>query len=198
MPKTQKVKFNISNVHYALMQRDASTGAISYGTPVHVPGTTSLSLDIDGDQELFYADGVKYWVDNTNRGYNGDWTNAILPDKFREDILREIKDSAGVLYEVEDAEDQVEFAFGFQIDGNAYDTRFWFYDTVASRAKIEANTNEGSRTPQTDSVALTMTGEKVKSGDDRKFVRSKITSAATGTTYEDWFEAVVLPGTFAA
>lgn len=190
------VKFNISNAHYALLTRDATTGAISYGTPVAVPGSRSISLDVEGDQEVFWADGIKYFIDNSNQGYTGNWELAYILDQMRKEILQEVQDTAGVLFEVQEADDPVEFAFGFQVDGNRYDTRFWFYCCTASRPGMEANTNEGSRTPQTDTLSLTMVGATVKSGDSRNFVRAKCLSTATGDTYDDWFDAVVLPGTF--
>ena len=194
MPK--RVKFNIKNAHYALLSRDAETGAITYETPVAVPGTTQLSLEADGDQEAFWADGEKYFIDNRNTGYTGEWTNAMIPDQLRKDILKEAQDTAGVMLEKEDPGDPVEFAFGFQIDGSVHDTRFWFYCCTARRPKLEASTTEGKRTPQTDTLNLTMEGAAVKSGDSRKYVRAKLTSDATGETYEDWFDDVVLPGTF--
>ena len=169
MPK-KKVKFNIQNAHYALLTRDASTGEISYGTPVAVPGSVSLALDLDGDQEIFWADGIKYYIDNTNS------------------------------YEVQETGDPVEFAFGFQIDGNYNSTRFWFYDCTAARPGIEASTTEGSNTPQTDTLTLTMAGEQVKSGDTRHYVRARLDSDATAgaATYAAWFDDVVLPGTFSS
>ena len=159
----KKVKFNIKNAHYALLTRNAETGAITYGTPVAVPGSVSLSLDIDGDQEIFLADGIKYYVDNTNRGYTGDWELAYILEAMRKDLLQEIQDNTDVLFEVQETGEPVEFAFGFQIDGNENSTRFWFYDCTATRPGIEASTTEGSNTPQTDTLTLTMTGEQVKS-----------------------------------
>lgn len=197
MPK-KKVKFNIQNAHYSLLTRDASTGAISYGTPVAVPGSVSLSLDLDGDQEIFWADGIRYYIDNTNRGYTGDWELAYILEQMRTDILQEIADTTAVSYEVQETGDPVEFAFGFQIDGNYNSTRFWFYDCTAARPGIEASTTEGSNTPQTDTLTLTMAGEQVKSGDTKHYVRARLDSDATAgeATYAAWFDAVVLPGTF--
>lgn len=195
----KKVKFNIKNAHYALLTRNAETGAISYGTPVAVPGSVSLSLDIDGDQEIFWADGIKYYIDNTNRGYTGDWELAYITEAMRKDILQELQDSTGAMFEVQENGEPVEFAFGFQIDGNENSTRFWFYDCTAARPNMEASTTEGSNAPQTDTLTLTATGETVKSGDTKHYVRARLDSdnTAGAASYEDWFEAVVMPGTFA-
>jgi len=61
MPKKNKVKFNICNVHYALLTLGAD-GAVSFGTPVAMPGSVSLSLDPNGEPSNFYADGYAYYT----------------------------------------------------------------------------------------------------------------------------------------
>lgn len=46
MPKkNNKVKFNICNVHYALLNVD-ETGEITFGTPVAMPGRFPCSLTL--------------------------------------------------------------------------------------------------------------------------------------------------------
>ena len=40
-----RIKYGVSNVHYAVATTDATTGAITYGTVKPLPGCVSLALD---------------------------------------------------------------------------------------------------------------------------------------------------------
>ena len=67
-----KVKFNIHNVHYSVM--DSSSG--KYGTPVPIPGAVKFALEPKGDVSPFYADGILYYNSVNNNGYEGDLERA--------------------------------------------------------------------------------------------------------------------------
>ena len=56
-----KVKFNLCDVYYALLEKNTETTA-EYATPVRLPGAVSLSLDPEGEQEPFFADGIEYYI----------------------------------------------------------------------------------------------------------------------------------------
>ena len=84
--KKNKVKFNICNVHYALITVD-DDGEVTFGTPVAMPGAVSLSLEPNGEPSNFYADGYAYYTISNNMGYEGDLELAMVPESFRTDVL---------------------------------------------------------------------------------------------------------------
>lgn len=75
--KKNKVKFNICNVHYALITVN-DDGEVTFGTPVAMPGAVSLSLEPNGEPSNFYADGYAYYTISNNMGYEGDLELAMV------------------------------------------------------------------------------------------------------------------------
>ncbi|MGN1298087.1 MAG: major tail protein [Clostridia bacterium] len=148
-----KVKFGLSNVHYAKMITEED-GTISYAKPVPIPGAVTLSLDAEGEETPFYADNIKYYNSYANNGYSGSLEIADIPETFRTDILGEQKDSNGALTEVADAE-IAPFALLYQIEGDKKGRRCVYYNTTVSRPSTEANTVEGSKDPKTDTLSIT-------------------------------------------
>ena len=180
-----KVKFNICNVHYAPISF-GTDGAVTFATPVAMPGAVSLSLDPNGEPESFYADGIEYYTINNNMGYDGDLELAMIPESFRTDILKETADSNKVL--VEDANSETgAFALLFEFDGDVKKIRHVLYNCSASRPKIESKTNEESREVQTET--LSVKARPLASG----YVKAKTGDSTTDATYNDWYKAVYMP-----
>ena len=181
-----KVKFNLKNVHYALLTLTGNTP--SFGTPVAVPGAVSLSLDANGEPENFYADGIVYYVINNNMGYDGDLELAMIPESFRTDVLKETLDANGVL--IENSESNLAaFALLFEFDGDQKHIRHVLYNCAASRPGIEGKTNEESREVQTETLKIKAT--PLSSG----LVKAKTGNTTDATVYNDWYKAVYMPVT---
>ena len=186
-----KVKFNISNAHIAEKNVD-ETGKITFGKPEAMPGSVSISLEAKGEITPFYADGIIYYKSTSNSGYEGDWELAHVPDDFREKILNEVLDAKKVLVEKKDVEGK-EFAFGFQIDGDTKNTRFWFYNCTASRPTTSGKTIEDKKEVQTETLKIAATPERITDGDDEYYVRAKTTDEVDKSTYDNWFKQVYIP-----
>ncbi len=177
-----KVKYNLKNVHYAV----ATTGG--YSTPVAISGAVNLTLDPQGDDYVFYADGIKYFEYHTNNGYSGSLEMALIPEDFKKDVLGEVV-TGGKVFELDDVQ-IVNFALGFQIDGDEKENLYWFYNCSASRPSVAGQTKEESIEVNTETLNIS------NSPDPRITINSKhptkVRNASTSTTSAStWFSAVI-------
>ena len=180
-----KVKYNLKNAHYAML-KTGEDGAVTYDTPVALPGAVSISLSANGEPENFYADGVAYYVINNNMGYDGDLELALIPEDFRIAALNETLDDKKVLIENADAELNT-FALLFEFDGDVRHIRHVLYNCSASRPGISGKTNEENREVQTET--LTIKATPLASG----IVKAKTGNETDAATYADWYKAVYMP-----
>lgn len=185
MPNKNKVKFNICNVHYALLTK-GEDGEVTYGTPVPMPGAVSLSLDPNGEPSNFYADGYAYYTISNNMGYEGDLELAMVPESFRTDVLKETLDSNQVLVENANVETE-NFALLFEFDGDVRKIRHVLYNCSAARPTIESQTNEEEIEVQTETLSIT--ASPLASG----YVKAKTGDSTTDEVYENWYDSVYLP-----
>lgn len=179
-----KVQFNISNVHVAPMLTEPEAEAPTYGTIIPVPGSVSLTLDAAGSQNTFYADGIAYWVSNTNAGYTGSWTVARFPDDLLETLWGWIKTQKNVMVEAMGSKSQP-FALLGQIDGDQYNGRFVFYKCTASRPGLQANTTTDATNPDTQSCNLTVSPLA-----HSHVIRARTRHDTDQQTYDGWFASV--------
>lgn len=178
-----KIKYGLRNVYYAKVTAvDASTGALTYDTPVRIPGAVDLAMEPAGDENPFYADDVVYWQGYANNGYSGTLEIALIPDAFRVDVLGESLGSNGVYYELSDTP-TVEFALMFEFQGDESATRHCLFRCTASRAATNGHTQEAQITPQTETLNLT-----AMSRINDHVVKARCPQSAT--PYATWFDAV--------
>ena len=183
--KKNKVKFNICNVHYALITVDED-GDITFGTPVAMPGAVSLSLEPNGEPSNFYADGYAYYTISNNMGYEGDLELAMVPESFRTDVLKESLDDNSVLVESANVE-TANFALLFEFDGDVKKIRHVLYNCSAARPNIESTTNEEEIEVQTETLAIT--AAPLANG----YVKARTGDSTTDTVYTGWYSSVYMP-----
>lgn len=189
-----KIRYGLRNTKYAIY--DASAG--TYGALKAMPGAVSLSLSREGgDSSDFYADdGIYFTFAGTNGGYSAELEMARITDEVRADLLNEIVDEAsGVQFETTEAA-QVQFALVTEMQGDQYPIGFVFYNCVASRPEINANTKGESPDVDTDTLNIRIAAQKFTyDGAEKSFVQGHIEkSADNAAKYTAFFNAVVKPG----
>ena len=157
-----------------------------------IKGAVSVSFDANGDINPFYADGIQYYVSAANNGYEGDAEFALIPDQFREDILKEQKDEKGVLHEVSETGDTQKFAFLFEFDGDQKAIRRVLYNCTATRPSIESDTKEENIEPGTETI--TISNSPLPNGR----VKAQTTVDTDKTTYDGWYKTVYYPESITA
>ena len=186
---SNKVKYNLKNVHAAILTETDNNGvkSFSYGTPKAIPGAVSISLDAEGESSPFYADGIVYFRSVTNNGYSGDLEMALVPEWFRTDVLQEALDSKGVLIEKSTNAESVKFALLFEFDGDVNCIRHVLYNCTSSRPSIESETKEDTIEPGTEKLSIT--------ADPRAdgLVKARTGDTTDKTADDNWYKSVYLP-----
>jgi len=185
--RKNKVKFGLKNCHYALTTI-AEDGTITYGTPANLPGSISLLLDAEGENDPFYADDSVYYMISNNNGYSGDLELALVPEEFLKDILKETEDTNGVLVENKDVEPE-HFALLFEFTGDQRKIRHCLYYCSATRPSMEGDTTEDKTAVKTEKLSITVS--PLPSG----VVKVKTGTNTTEAIYNDWYKAVYEPKT---
>jgi len=180
-----KVRFGLENLHIAF-----ETAGGGYGTPIRIPGVVGFNVNPDGQDSVFYADNIKYYVRNVNNGYTGEVEIALIPDDIVKEMLGWVRDTNGVL--LEDAEGNPKpFALMAQVEGDGHGRRFVYYYCQASRPSQSASTKTETVTPNTETLPLVILPKQFNG---KKVVKAVVEpDAETKAIYDAWFDAVYVP-----
>ena len=196
---SNKVKFGLKNVHYALVTEsvvttgaDAGKTVSSYGDMKALAGAVSLSLSSTSSKSVFRADDEDYYVSYGEGGYEGDLEVARVNENFLKDVLGYTEDTDKILVESALAfKTTTYFALTFEFDGDQRETKHCLYKCSASRPDIASQTTGegGSTDPQTETLTLTA----VPRADEDKYIHLQTQETTSTAVIEAWYSAVPVP-----
>ena len=167
-----------------------AAGTIGWGIPVHIPGAVRWTPTAQGQESTFYADNGPYFVITANNGYTGELEMALVPKAILAEMLGWEIDDNGMLVEISNATPK-RFAMMGQIEGDAANGRFVYYDCQAARPSKEQKTKGETVEPNTDVLKLTVFPIEI---DGREMVKGDLELSATNTAvYNGFFDAVYTP-----
>lgn len=180
-----KVLFGLSSVHVAKMSQ-----AGKWEDPVAIPGAVNMSIDPEGDQEVFYADNTAYYTSNANAGYTGELEIAMIPKDVLAWMLGWTVDNNGALVEVADGVPTA-FAIMFNVNGDQRARSTVYYNVTAGRPSDEWSTSEDTTTVTTVKLPFTATPATIGG---KNVVKSVIEeSAENKAVYDTFFTKVYEP-----
>ena len=183
---TNRVRYGLKNVHYALATEDPVTGVYTYGTVQPFPGAVSLTLDTRGGQSDFYADDRTYYTTTVNNGYDGTYEVAEIPLDFRTAVLGETLGADNVLTENSNTRPS-KIALMFEFNGDVRATRYALYNVTITRPGASGTTATDTVDPQTSS--LTFVAAPRPDG----VVRRQTTGTTDSAIYDAWYTTVFEP-----
>lgn len=183
---SDKVKFNIKNVHVAPMEEDGNTP--KWGNVIKIPGAVTFALDPQGEITPFYADGIVYYQSQANNGYTGDLEAALFPAEFLKAIFQ-IQEGEESKVLTENSNKEIKpFAMMFEEDGDVSGTKFVLYNCMATRPKRTFNTNTNTKTPQTQTISIT--ASPLESGN----VMAMTQETTPESVRNNWYKGVYIEG----
>lgn len=180
MPETNKVRYGLSNVHVGTVTM--GDGTPTFSVPKAYPGAINMTLDAEGEQSIFYADNIAYYVTNSNNGYTGELEMAYLYDWFETEYLGNKESQEGMIVETSDVPTQMAYIM-FQFEGDVNATKYIIYNATFSRPSLEGSTQEDTTEPNTTTIPFTSVPLVTEFG---KIVRAKVPS--TASNYATFFK----------
>lgn len=203
MPETKEAKvfYGLSNVHYAKLTEttDAQGNVItSYAAPKKWPGAVNMQLDPSGNPTFFSADNIAYYALANNRGYEGDFESAMIPEDVKVNEIGEQEDDNGLIVET-DKDEISYFALMFEFQTDISARRYCFYKVcLASRPAVASNTVDvnGDLEVKTETVsfrAVPRTDAITIDGVEKHLIKACTGKNTDAQAYADFYSAVPEP-----
>lgn len=178
MPETtaNKVRFGLSNLHYAVISKVSEAGVPTYGAWKALPLAVSLTTDLQSQKAVQYADDVAIYTTASTTSISITLEVSRLSDEFKKEVLGWFEGSDGGL--IQPPELFPRESLGVEFKGDAKKCRHIFF-----MCSVEDHDDGGGST-NTDNVSftnetLTLTALPISIGDDY-VVKEKIDADATG------------------
>ena len=181
-----KVLFGVSNLHFG-EYNVATDGTVTLGTPYALPGTVTISMDAETEENKFYADNTVYWSGYSDNGYSGEITNALFPDDFKTRFMNYKSLSDGGIAQIRGQKNKSVY-IAFQAEGDANARRGIFYNCSLGQITREYSTTEDSTEPATATLPFTVNGDNATG-----VVRAAYTEGAAA--YSTMFTTPPVPST---
>lgn len=185
--KGNKVHYGLTNVYFAPLT--VTEGVPSWDDPIRIFGAMSMDLSAQGEVYKLPADGIDYYVVNSNNGYEGDLNFALIPDDFKIECLGEELTEAEKIMVENAMKEGKPFALLFEFFGDVNRRRHVLYNCTSSRPNITAENKENKKEADTESV--TITASPLENGD----IKASTTADTPKTIYDNWFKEVTVKGT---
>ena len=180
-----KVTFGLSNVHIGIWTEDEQ-GAVTMGTPMHIPGAVDWSPDQDSNDYRFDADNVAYWANTTVGPKSGDLEMALFPDAFKSQFLGYKAVKGGGIAEVKNAT-KPNIYMAAEIEGDKEKRRVLFVNgTCGGIGRSYHTVEEDQPEVQTETLPINFTG-------DNNSGIAMVTYKPGDTNYATLFTAPVVP-----
>lgn len=198
----KKVFYGLRNVHYAPLTevRDPDTGVVtsSYGEVKSWPGAVGISLDPNGNPIIFSADNSAYYTVGNNRGYQGEYECARIPDDIRVDTCGNTIDDNGFIVET-DKDELSYFALMFEFETDVNADRYVFYKVcLAQRPSVASNTVKVDSdlevgTEKVQFAAMPQVDDVTINGITKHLIKAKTSKDVDETAYNNFYSSVYTP-----
>ena len=187
-----KALFNIKKLQISKFT-EGTNNTYTYGTPIRVPGTVSLTMDVEQSIDPIYADGISYISISGAMNTTGTLENYFIPVQVLKEIYRYIESDAGEIMQTDDQ--PYDFAMQFACDNEeGEEIYFTYYHVSSTKPGINLQTKEDSTTINPQSVELSATPIAVQIGSTTNYKNIIYSFAdSTATNYATYFNAVTVP-----